>query len=74
MMPTSGSTGEPKLVNVSHGSLATFCAGMSQAYGWGPDDTIHQCAPLTSDISVEEVFGAALSGATLVRSGGGEGR
>lgn len=69
VMPTSGSTGEPKLVNVSHGSLATFCAGMSQAYGWGPDDTILQCAPLTSDISVEEVFGAALSGAMLVRSG-----
>lgn len=68
VMPTSGSTGEPKLVRVSHGSLAAFCAGMIRAYGWGQDDTILQCAPLTSDISVEEVFGAALAGATLVRS------
>lgn len=68
VMPTSGSTGEPKLVHVSHGSLATFCAGVTRAYGWGPDDTILQCAPLTSDISVEEVFGAALSGAALIRS------
>lgn len=68
VMPTSGSTGEPKLVHVSHGSLATFCVGVSRAYGWGPDDTVLQCAPLTSDISVEEVFGAALGGATLIRS------
>lgn len=68
VMPTSGSTGEPKLVHVTHGSLATFCRGMVRAYGWGPDDTVLQCAPLTSDISVEEVFGAAVSGAALVRS------
>ncbi|NKZ13734.1 AMP-binding protein [Mycolicibacterium septicum DSM 44393] len=68
VMPTSGSTGEPKLVHVSHGSLAVFCVGMVRAYGWGPGDTILQCASLTSDISVEEVFGAAVSGATLIRS------
>ncbi|MBU9765865.1 AMP-binding protein [Mycobacterium sp. TNTM28] len=68
VMPTSGSTGEPKLVRVNHGSLAMFCAAQVRAYGWGPEDTVLQCAPLTSDISVEEIFGAALSGATLVRS------
>lgn len=68
VMPTSGSTGEPKLVHVSHASLATFCVGVAGAYGWGPDDTILQCAPLTSDISVEEVFGAAFTGARLIRS------
>lgn len=68
VVPTSGSTGEPKLVRVSHGSLAKFCVGMTRAYGWSPEDTILQCAPLTSDISVEEVFGAASTGATLVRS------
>ena len=38
------------------------------AYGWGPRDTILQCAPLTSDISVEEIFGAAICGAELIRS------
>ena len=68
VMPTSGSTGEPKLVQVSHGALAAFCVGATRAYGWGPDDTILQCAPLTSDISVEEVFAAALAGARIVRS------
>ncbi|MBP2451173.1 AMP-binding protein [Mycolicibacterium lutetiense] len=68
VMPTSGSTGEPKLVQVNHGSLAAFCSGAARAYGWGPDDTVLQCAPLTSDISVEEIFGAALGGAAIVRS------
>lgn len=68
VMPTSGSTGEPKLVHVSHGSLAMFCVGVVRAYGWGPGDTVLQCASLTSDISVEEVFGAAVSGAVVIRS------
>ncbi|MDP7723329.1 AMP-binding protein [Mycobacterium sp. TY814] len=68
VMPTSGSTGQPKLVRVTHESLALFCAAAVGAYGWGPRDTILQCAPLTSDISVEEIFGAVFSGAQLVRS------
>lgn len=68
IMPTSGSTGQPKLVRVTHESLALFCAAASAAYGWGPQDTMLQCAPLTSDISVEEIFGAAVSGAELVRT------
>lgn len=70
VMPTSGSTGQPKLVRVNHGSLALFCAAVTTAYGWGPRDTVLQCAPLTSDISVEEIFGAAISGAELVRTTG----
>lgn len=68
IMPTSGTTGQPKLVPISHGSLAAFCDAARRAYGWGPRDTVLQCAPLTSDISVEEVFVAAISGAGLVRS------
>jgi thioester reductase-like protein len=68
IMPTSGSTGRPKLVPISHGSLAVFCAAIRQAYGWESHDTVLQCAPLTSDISVEEIFGAAFCGSTLVRS------
>ncbi|MHA7651516.1 AMP-binding protein [Mycobacterium sp. ML4] len=68
VMPTSGSTGPPKLVPISHGSLARFCDAVTSAYGWGPHDTVIQCAPLTSDISVEEIFGAAVSGAQLVRT------
>ncbi|WP_118915917.1 AMP-binding protein [Mycobacterium shigaense] len=68
IMPTSGSTGQPKLVQVSHGSLAAFCQAVVRVYGWKGHDTVLQCAPLTSDISVEEIFGAATCGAALVRS------
>ncbi|SON61576.1 Plipastatin synthase subunit B [Mycobacterium simulans] len=68
IMPTSGTTGPPKLVGISQGSLALFSDAVRRAYGWGPDDTILQCAPLTSDISVEEIFGGAGCGSNLVRS------
>lgn len=68
IMPTAGSTGQPKLVRISHGSLALFCDAVRRAYQWGPHDTVLQCAPLTSDISVEEIFGAAFCGAQVVRS------
>lgn len=68
VMPTSGSTGQPKLVPVNHGSLALFCAAAAAAYGWRSTDTVLQCAPLTSDISVEEIFVALYCGATVVRS------
>ncbi|WP_253900441.1 AMP-binding protein [Mycobacterium asiaticum] len=68
VMPTSGTTGQPKLVRVTHGSLALFCAAVKAAYGWGPSDTVLQCAPLTSDISVEEIFGATACGSRLARS------
>ncbi|MUM20057.1 MULTISPECIES: AMP-binding protein [unclassified Mycobacteroides] len=68
IMATSGSTGEPKLVPISHGALAMFSDAVRDAYHWAASDTLLQCAPLTSDISVEEIFGAAVCGATLVRS------
>ncbi|OBI72930.1 AMP-binding protein [Mycobacterium asiaticum] len=68
VMPTSGTTGTPKLVHVTHGSLALFCAALGRAYGWGAADRILQCAPLTSDISVEEIFGAAACGAQSSRT------
>lgn len=55
-------------MRISHGSLAVFCDAISRAYGWGAHDTVLQCAPLTSDISVEEIFGGAACGARLVRS------
>ncbi|MBY0442185.1 MAG: AMP-binding protein [Mycobacteriaceae bacterium] len=68
IMATSGSTGTPKLVPISHRALALFCTAASQTYGWRSDDTILQCAPLTSDISVEEIFVSAVCGSQLLRS------
>lgn len=68
IMATSGSTGQPKLVPISHGALALFVGAAGDAYGWCAQDRILQCAPLTSDISVEEVFVAASRGAQVIRS------
>lgn len=68
IMATSGSTGRPKLVPVTHGALALFARAAVHAYGWEARDSILQCAPLTSDISVEEIFGGAVCGAQLIRS------
>lgn len=68
IMATSGSTGQPKLVPVTHGALALFARAAGDAYGWGAQDSILQCAPLTSDISVEEIFGGAICGSQLPRS------
>lgn len=68
-MPTSGTTGPPKLVGVTHRALAAFLVAMSDVYGWGPDDMVLESVPLTSDISVEVVFGAVLAGAEVRRTG-----
>ncbi|MDO3400293.1 AMP-binding protein [Mycolicibacterium neoaurum] len=68
VMPTSGSTGEPKLVPVTHGALALFCDAARRAYRWNRNDAVLQCSPLTSDISIEEIFVAAFCGARVSRS------
>ncbi|RAV33486.1 AMP-binding protein [Corynebacterium heidelbergense] len=66
MLPTSGTTGAPKLVRVSHANLAAFLSGARARYGWQEGDVVGQCAALTSDISVEEIFLATVCGARIV--------
>lgn len=63
---TSGSTGEPKGVEIGHGALAHFVAGATQRYELGADDRVMQFAPLHFDASVEEIFLTLCAGATLV--------
>lgn len=62
---TSGSTGTPKGVVIGRHALASFVASACRTYGLGPNDHLLQFAPLTFDASVEEIFGALCSGATL---------
>ncbi|KOR42084.1 thioester reductase, partial [Xanthomonas oryzae] len=63
---TSGSSGQPKGVMVAHQGLATRLHALIDAYGLGAQDRVLQFATLSFDASVEEVFGALCSGATLL--------
>ena len=63
---TSGSTGDPKPVAVSHRSLAGVIAELAGEYGMADDDRVAQMASMAFDTSIEQVFVALTSGATLL--------
>ena len=63
---TSGSTGKPKGVTVSHLSLMNLTHGQIQTYKITCDDRVLQLASIGFDMSVEEIYPALCSGATLV--------
>ena len=62
---TSGSTGDPKAVAVSYGSLASVIGALAADYQIGPEDRVAQMAAIAFDTSVEQIFVALTSGATL---------
>ncbi|MDR3660235.1 MAG: amino acid adenylation domain-containing protein, partial [Mycobacterium sp.] len=66
VMYTSGSTGKPKGVMLEHRSVCNQIGALQERYGLNPRDRVLQFATMTFDMSVEEIFGALLSGATLV--------
>ncbi|HET7462073.1 MAG TPA: amino acid adenylation domain-containing protein, partial [Longimicrobium sp.] len=63
---TSGSTGRPKGVMVEHRAVCRMIAAVHARLEHVPADRLLHFAPLTFDVSVEDVFGALLSGAALV--------
>jgi non-ribosomal peptide synthetase component F len=63
---TSGSTGDPKPVAVSHRNLAGVIAELASEYGIADDDRVAQMASMAFDTSIEQVFVALTSGATLL--------
>ncbi|MFP2928166.1 amino acid adenylation domain-containing protein [Pyxidicoccus sp. 3LG] len=63
---TSGSTGQPKGVVVSHGSLANHMAWFLSTFGITAEDKVLQKTPLTFDASVWECWAPLLVGARLV--------
>ncbi|HSK78164.1 MAG TPA: amino acid adenylation domain-containing protein, partial [Thermoanaerobaculia bacterium] len=65
VMYTSGSTGEPKGVAVTHRGVVRLVRGTGYAR-FGPGETWLQYAPYTFDASTLELWGALLHGSRLV--------
>ncbi|MER5774786.1 amino acid adenylation domain-containing protein, partial [Streptomyces sp. NPDC002039] len=63
---TSGSTGNPKGVEVEHGALANFLTGIGERLGVSSDDTVLAHTTVAFDISLLELFLPLTSGATVV--------
>ena len=63
---TSGSTGHPKAVGISHANITTFVHAIEDIYDILPTDRILQGFSTAFDASLEEIWMAFSSGATLV--------
>ena len=63
---TSGSTGEPKGVEVSHRAAMNTVEFLIDHFGIGPADRCLALSPLESDMSVPEIFGTLRAGGTVV--------
>jgi amino acid adenylation domain-containing protein len=63
---TSGSTGTPKGVMLSHRHALNFVRWCASAIGVGPDDRLSNHAPLHFDLSVFDLYLAAIGGAAVV--------
>jgi acyl-coenzyme A synthetase/AMP-(fatty) acid ligase len=66
ILPTSGSTGAPKGVVLSHLNALAFARWAAEAVGLGPGDTVLNVAPFHFDLSVFDIYASLLRGARLV--------
>jgi amino acid adenylation domain-containing protein len=63
---TSGSTGAPKGIEITHGNLASLVAWHRDAFGLGAADRVAHIAGLGFDASVWEMWPALCAGATVL--------
>ncbi len=62
---TSGSTGEPKGVALTHTNVMAFVSWAVDGLGIGPDDVLANHAGFHFDLSTLDVFGALATGAAM---------
>jgi amino acid adenylation domain-containing protein len=62
---TSGSTGQPKGVMLTHRNALTFVDWCAATFRIGPEDRLSNHAPLHFDLSVFDVYNALEAGATV---------
>ncbi|WP_412517250.1 amino acid adenylation domain-containing protein [Actinomadura madurae] len=66
---TSGSTGVPKGVEITHRGAANTIEDLNDRFGVGPDDRVLAVSSLTFDLSVYDVFGLLAAGGAVVVPG-----
>lgn len=66
ILPTSGTTGVPKGVALSHQAGLAFADWMVSQFAVSADDVVAAHAPLHFDMSVFSLFGTARAGASIV--------
>jgi amino acid adenylation domain-containing protein len=69
---TSGSTGVPKAVPITRGSVADYVAGIAEHYPYTPQDRCTQLFELTFDLSAHDLFCTWSAGACLYVPTGGQ--
>jgi malonyl-CoA/methylmalonyl-CoA synthetase len=74
MLFTSGTTGKPKGVVLSHAAVAACCASLHQAWGWRADDRLLHVLPLHHTHGVIVALLGALWAGARVRFTGFEAR